>query len=778
MTKHSIVRSASAALMVLLLSVSASPAGALESPVAPDPGTVAEEGGAAEQQAPETDGEPGAGDPAAEPEAPGGETPAPSETPAPEPEGDPAPEAPAVREAPGHSAEADPEEQQPLTEAPEAIDVTGTVVVIPDEAEAITADALGGEPAEEPGVRPGTVLVATDQAGLVELDTTNSGGVLEAGSAFSGEVALPQPAIEAVEEQIAAEGELSTEEVAETAHEAAAAAGTALEATGTGIDAPVAEAAAVKSHPVDIRYMGGSAQATPSRSALQKIITDSGAFWKAQSNGAISSMPIASYSTLSPNGSRCDAAGLWNQAIFSMGWTNANDYLRSGRHLVVFVNQGCGDGVAGLGSIGSLHSGGVTWVNLGLSGEAGHLTNATAHELGHNLGLGHADARLCASPAVDSSTNSSGLPTATGCSDLEYGDLWNVMGISVLTEDGKIPALGLPQKKMLGVLASGQMREVRVDAGSSQTFTINAASASSGLRGLRVSTLSPGTTFFVEYRNGTGTDSGLPWSDGSTSWSVSGYPSPATGVRVLKGYDSGVAAGAKRSAVLSRWSNGRALQYLRAGDRITPYGGTARVVVQAASGSTARVTIQGPPFTDVPFGAKFFKEIDWMKSEGISTGTKTSRGPKYQPKSSVTREAMAAFLFRMEAPGNFKAPASSPFADVPTNHKFYKQIAWMREAGLSTGTVRNGKRYYDPSAGVTREAMAAFIYRLEDSNAKGPASSPFADVPRTHKFYKEIAWMRSAGLSTGTVRNGKRYYDPSSKVTREAMAAFLYRLKH
>ncbi|WP_053382859.1 fibronectin type III domain-containing protein [Leucobacter celer] len=184
-------------------------------------------------------------------------------------------------------------------------------------------------------------------------------------------------------------------------------------------------------------------------------------------------------------------------------------------------------------------------------------------------------------------------------------------------------------------------------------------------------------------------------------------------------------------------------------------------------------------FTDVQKGDKFSKEIAWMAAEGISTGVKQANGTyQYQPKNRVTREAMAAFLYRLSAPKDFKAPATSPFADVQPGDKFYKEIAWMHQEGVSTGTRQaSGKPQFQPKSGITREAMAAFMYRLDATKKPAvPAVSPFADVRKGDKFYKEIAWMSQSGLSTGIKQSsGKPAYAAKSNVTREAMAAFLYR---
>lgn len=186
-------------------------------------------------------------------------------------------------------------------------------------------------------------------------------------------------------------------------------------------------------------------------------------------------------------------------------------------------------------------------------------------------------------------------------------------------------------------------------------------------------------------------------------------------------------------------------------------------------------------FIDVKAGDKFYREISWMASSGLSTGTKQPNGTyKYLPSDSVSREAMAAFLYR-EAKASYKGPRVSPFADVKPSDKFYNEIAWMYQQGISTGTKQpSGKPLYNPKAGVSREAMAAFMYRINTTpKPKVPAVSPFADVMPSDKFYKEIAWMNSTGLSTGTKQAaGKPRYEAKANVSRAAMAAFLYRKAH
>ncbi|WP_193786991.1 S-layer homology domain-containing protein, partial [Leucobacter celer] len=136
-----------------------------------------------------------------------------------------------------------------------------------------------------------------------------------------------------------------------------------------------------------------------------------------------------------------------------------------------------------------------------------------------------------------------------------------------------------------------------------------------------------------------------------------------------------------------------------------------------------------------------------MAERGLSTGIKKTDATgkvyyDYEPKTQVSREAMAAFLYRMEAPKGYVAPRVSPFVDVKPGDKFYTQIAWMYEEGLSTGIEQaSGKPAFAPRSKISREAMAAFMFRKDAPKGyTAPKTSPFADVRPGDKFYKEIAW--------------------------------------
>ena len=180
---------------------------------------------------------------------------------------------------------------------------------------------------------------------------------------------------------------------------------------------------------------------------------------------------------------------------------------------------------------------------------------------------------------------------------------------------------------------------------------------------------------------------------------------------------------------------------------------------------------------DVKRGHKFFTEIDWMYKKGISTGVAGTNGNIYQSRVAVSRGAMAAFMYRAAGKPAVKLPQKPTFSDVPKNHKFYREIEWMAQKGITNGTKRaGGTRSYDPGKGVTRQAMAAFLYRFKGGKpVAASGATTFVDVKKWQPFAKEIAWLSATGITNGVKVSGGLAYKPKSYVSREAMAAFLYR---
>ncbi|GAA1131084.1 S8 family peptidase [Arthrobacter flavus] len=146
-------------------------------------------------------------------------------------------------------------------------------------------------------------------------------------------------------------------------------------------------------------------------------------------------------------------------------------------------------------------------------------------------------------------------------------------------------------------------------------------------------------------------------------------------------------------------------------------GGCGTGLVDAAAAVKAVAPAATPqPFSDVPVGMQFYREMAWLASTGISTGWAGPNGTRtYRALTPVNRDAMAAFMYRLAGSPAYSAPTRSPFTDVHTGQKFYREMAWLASTGISTGWAGpNGTRTYRALTPVNRDAMAAFMYRFSE----------------------------------------------------------------
>lgn len=120
-----------------------------------------------------------------------------------------------------------------------------------------------------------------------------------------------------------------------------------------------------------------------------------------------------------------------------------------------------------------------------------------------------------------------------------------------------------------------------------------------------------------------------------------------------------------------------------------------------------------------------------------------------------------------------KKPASKPevklpFTDVSTSDWFYDDVAFVYENGLFSGT---DSRSFSPNASMTRAMLVTVLYRLEGEPTVTGRSS-FTDVRSGAYYEKAVIWAAANGIVTGTDSTS---FSPGAKVTREQLAAILYR---
>lgn len=207
----------------------------------------------------------------------------------------------------------------------------------------------------------------------------------------------------------------------------------------------------------------------------------------------------------------CANAGpfdFWAEAIDRLGWTWEDNSSLVLKYPRTASAAGCGYGYGTLGS--SPNDGGV----LSVSDTAWPVL---AHEIGHNMSLGHANWLTCPGQA-DVALVDDWWPST--CTEWEYEDGFDVMGYS---GPETASMLASPQAVRTGMLEPAATRTV--GAGTA-TVTLSPLAGLTGVRAALVTNAVTGVRYHVEYRTASGRD----------AWNST---SQVPGVRVLRLSPSG-----------------------------------------------------------------------------------------------------------------------------------------------------------------------------------------------------------------------------------------------
>lgn len=109
-----------------------------------------------------------------------------------------------------------------------------------------------------------------------------------------------------------------------------------------------------------------------------------------------------------------------------------------------------------------------------------------------------------------------------------------------------------------------------------------------------------------------------------------------------------------------------------------------------------------------------------------------------------------------------------PFTDVPENAWFYENVSYVLDRGLMVGTTETT---FSPETYTTRGMMVATLYRLA-GKPEVSGECPFNDVPEGAYYEDAIIWAQQNGIVSGYSADR---FGPNDQVTREQVAAFLYR---
>ena len=149
-------------------------------------------------------------------------------------------------------------------------------------------------------------------------------------------------------------------------------------------------------------------------------------------------------------------------------------------------------------------------------------------------------------------------------------------------------------------------------------------------------------------------------------------------------------------------------------------------------------------FEDLDPEAWYHDGVHWALETGLMEGM---GGRRFAPDAEVNRAMAVTLLWRYV--GMPEAEGECPFADVPADAWYAKAVAWAAESGCVLGV---SETEFAPDAPITREQMAALLYRLARSKGLGFVGTwtfllPCADRDEVSGWaYEALCWLTMHGV--------------------------------
>jgi hypothetical protein len=174
-------------------------------------------------------------------------------------------------------------------------------------------------------------------------------------------------------------------------------------------------------------------------------------------------------------------------------------------------------------------------------------------------------------------------------------------------------------------------------------------------------------------------------------------------------------------------------------------------------------------FTDVTasnVGSWAADSIDFCADNDLVNGKSTY---SFAPKDNLTRGQLVAILYRAAGSPSVTG-TTNPFNDVKTGDYYYNAVLWAYKNDVVNGT---GAGKFSPNANVTREQIAAILYRYMGSPAATGSLSGYTDRSKISAWATTaMQWAIGKGYITGT---SSTTLDPLGQATRAQAAVMLHR---
>ena len=191
---------------------------------------------------------------------------------------------------------------------------------------------------------------------------------------------------------------------------------------------------------------------------------------------------------------------------------------------------------------------------------------------------------------------------------------------------------------------------------------------------------------------------------------------------------------------------------------------TFKVVQQTASSK----------FTDVSGSFKWAaNSVDFMYGNGLVNGISTKNPNVFGPGQNMTRAMLVTILYRAAGEPSV-AGITNKFTDNKQNQYYYEPVLWASSKGIVNGATATT---FDPDGKITREQIAAILYRYAGSPAaSSSALNGFADQSAVSSYaVTAMQWAVGNGIITGVSTNGRTTLSAKNNATRAQVSVMLHR---
>lgn len=194
-------------------------------------------------------------------------------------------------------------------------------------------------------------------------------------------------------------------------------------------------------------------------------------------------------------------------------------------------------------------------------------------------------------------------------------------------------------------------------------------------------------------------------------------------------------------------------------------------------------TCPGYAFRDMPAPDSWAHAgLDYCIYSGYINGLSATT---VDPSGTCTRAQLVCILYRIQGEpkvveGYELDKLRAPFDDVPRGQWYTNAILWAKLTGIVNGTSATT---FDPSGQITREQLAAILYRYTakyapDATGNAASLAAYPDAGSVSAYARDaMAWAVGNGLIKGLPHGKTDYLEPGGSTTRAQVATILMRYK-